>query len=71
LFDLNDISIDLLRARGITQAHVARESCIPYQRFQHALAGAGVGWLEPAEQHRLLTTLARLGLLEVARLDAS
>jgi hypothetical protein len=67
LRDLNDITVDLLRSRGITQAFVARESRLPYQRLQHALAGAGVGWLEPEEQHRLLNTLARLGLLEAAR----
>ncbi len=70
MFDLNDISVDLLRARGITQAHVARESRIPYQRLQHALAGAGVGWLEPEEQQRLLAVLARLGVLEALRQGA-
>ena len=67
MFDLNDISVDLLRARGITQAHVARESRIPYQRLQHALAGAGVAWLEPQEQQRMLAVLARLGVLEALR----
>ncbi len=70
MFDLNDISVNLLRARGITQAHVARESRIPYQRLQHALAGVGVGWLEPEEQQRLLAVLARLGVLEALRQGA-
>jgi len=61
--DVSTITVDLLRARGVSLAFVARQSRMPYARLQRALNGAGLGSLEPEESNRVFATLARFGLL--------
>jgi hypothetical protein len=55
--------MELLRSRGVTLAFVARQARVPYHRVQRAMSGSGITWLEPEEQGRVMSTLARLGLL--------
>jgi len=66
LSDINAITVDTLRSRGVTQSFLAREAQVPPYRLQRALNGSGLGWLEPEEQQRVLRVLVRLRILEGA-----
>jgi hypothetical protein len=62
-----DLNTDAVRAAGVTVAHLARRSHVDPLRLYRAMNGAGVGWLTPDEQSRLLATVVECGILARAR----